>query len=62
MDVSSVTVGLPVGDRDRAMRWYRQVLELSEPDLRPADGVAEFAVGPAWLRLGEEPAARRRPG
>ncbi len=58
VEISGVTVGLPVGDLDRAVRWYRRVLELSGPDLRPADGVVEFDIGPVWLQLGEEPAAR----
>lgn len=58
MDVTSVTVGLPVADLAAAVRWYRRVLELPEPDLEPADGVVEFAVGPVWLQLGAEPTAR----
>ncbi len=58
MDVASVTVGLPVSDLDGAVTWYRQVLELQEPDLQPADGVVEFKVGAVWLQLGEEPTER----
>ncbi|RMI13177.1 VOC family protein [Cellulomonas triticagri] len=58
MDVSSVTVGLPVGDLAAATLWYRRVLELAEPDLEPADGVVEFEVGPVWLQLGSEPSGR----
>ncbi|MCE3554789.1 VOC family protein [Pseudonocardia sp. RS11V-5] len=57
MNVSSVAVGLPVGDLDRAIEWYRRVLELDEPDLEPADGVVEFRVGPAWLQLGRDSTA-----
>jgi lactoylglutathione lyase len=58
MDVSSAAVGLPVSDLAAAVKWYRQVLELAEPDLQPADGVVEFKVGSLWLQLGEEPTAR----
>jgi predicted enzyme related to lactoylglutathione lyase len=58
MDVSSAAVGLPVSDLAAAMKWYRQVLELAEPDLQPADGVVEFKIGSLWLQLGEEPTAR----
>ncbi|GAA4705355.1 VOC family protein [Pseudonocardia yuanmonensis] len=58
MNVSSVTVGLPVSDLDRAVSWYRRVLQLAEPDLEPAEGVVEFKVGPAWLQLGADSTAR----
>jgi catechol 2,3-dioxygenase-like lactoylglutathione lyase family enzyme len=58
MDVTSVTVGLPVSDLTAAMHWYRRVLDLPDPDLEPAEGVVEFALGPVWLQLGEEPTAR----
>ena len=44
MDVSSAAVGLPVSDLAAAVTWYRQVLELAEPDLQPADGVVEFKI------------------
>jgi catechol 2,3-dioxygenase-like lactoylglutathione lyase family enzyme len=57
MDVSSAAVGLPVSDLAAAVTWYRQVLELAEPDLQPADGVVEFKVGSLCLQTG---AARRR--
>jgi predicted enzyme related to lactoylglutathione lyase len=58
MDVSSVTMALPVSDLGSAVTWYRQVLELSEPELEPAAGVVEFKFGSAWLQLGEEPTTR----
>ena len=54
MEVSRATVGLPVRDLSTAVHWYRQVLELSEPDLEPAEGVVEFQVGPIWLQLSEQ--------
>jgi predicted enzyme related to lactoylglutathione lyase len=56
MNVSGVTVGLHASDLASSIRWYQRVLQLSEPDLEPADGVVEFKVGPVWLQLGEEPA------
>jgi hypothetical protein len=36
------------------VKWYRPVLELelAEPDLQLADGVAEFKVGSLWLQTG----------
>ncbi|QCB94405.1 VOC family protein [Cellulomonas shaoxiangyii] len=58
MDVSSVTVGLPVADLRVAVEWYRRVLQLPAPDLEPAEGVVEFRVGTVWLQLSEEPIAR----
>ncbi len=58
VDVSSVTVGLPVSDLRRAVQWYRQVFALTEPDLEPAEGVVELRLGPIWLQLGEEPTTR----
>ncbi|HTF47979.1 MAG TPA: VOC family protein [Pseudonocardia sp.] len=47
-----------MSDLPRAVEWYRQVFELGEPDLEPADGVVEFQLGSVWLQLGEEPTAR----
>lgn len=58
MRVVGVTVGLPVRNVSRSIKWYRQVLELSEPGLEPADGVVEFRVGPIWLQLGEDSVVR----
>lgn len=58
MNVSGVTVALPVSDLDSAANWYQRVLELSEPDLQPVDGVVEFKIGSLWLQLGEESTAR----
>jgi lactoylglutathione lyase len=61
VDVTSVTMGLPVGDLPRAAQWYQRVFELGEPDLHPADGVLEFQVGPVWLQLSAAPAAGSGP-
>jgi predicted enzyme related to lactoylglutathione lyase len=58
MDVSGVAVGLPVSDLQQSVEWYQRVLELSEPDLEPADGVVEFQVGPIWLQLGKDSTVR----
>jgi hypothetical protein len=51
VDVSSVTVGLPVSDLSRAVQWYQHVFGLGDPDLQPAASVLEFRVGPVWLQL-----------
>jgi lactoylglutathione lyase len=61
VDVTSVTMGLPVGDLPRAAQWYQRVFELGEPDPHPADGVLEFQVGPVWLQLSAAPAAGSGP-
>ncbi|MEJ5869166.1 VOC family protein [Pseudokineococcus sp. 5B2Z-1] len=58
MDVSSVTVGLPVSDLARAVAWYQRVLELGEPDVEIGDDLVEFQVGPVWLQLGQGVTAR----
>jgi predicted enzyme related to lactoylglutathione lyase len=58
MEVVSATVGLPVRDLSISVDWYRHVLELSEPDLEPAEGVVEFQVGPIWLQLSEDGTTR----
>ena len=59
--MSSVTVGLPVSDLGRAVRWYQEVFGLAEPDLVPADGVIEFHLGPVWLRLAAAPSIAAEP-
>jgi predicted enzyme related to lactoylglutathione lyase len=53
MDITDMAIGLPVSDLDLATAWYRQVLELGEPDLEPVPGTVEFRVGPVWLQLVE---------
>lgn len=58
MEITSVTIGLPVRDLERAVDWYRRVFELPDPELEPADGVVEFQLGPVWLQLGAEPTDR----
>ncbi len=51
MDITSVTVGLPVTDLEASCLWYGAVLERTEPDLEPEDGVAEYEVGGIWIQL-----------
>jgi predicted enzyme related to lactoylglutathione lyase len=53
MKITSVTIGMPVRDFAIAADWYQSVFELDGPDLRPADGVIEFKLGPIWLQLAE---------
>jgi predicted enzyme related to lactoylglutathione lyase len=62
MDVTSVTVGLPVGDVHAAVEWYRRAFGLGAPDLEPASTVVEFELGPVWLQLFEAPPAQRGAG
>ncbi|MCE0456615.1 hypothetical protein NY057_16875 [Curtobacterium flaccumfaciens] len=51
MDITSVTVGLPVSDIEASCLWYGAVFERTEPDLEPEDGVAEYEVGGIWIQL-----------
>lgn len=45
--ISSVTVGLPVTDLNRAIDWYRQLLgELEE--ISPTEGVWEICITPSF--------------
>ena len=50
MDVSSVTVGLPVSDLDRAVAWYRRVLQLGEPDDQTERPETQQVIGHAETR------------
>jgi predicted enzyme related to lactoylglutathione lyase len=54
MDITSVTVGLPVTDLEASCLWYGAVFERVEPDLEPADGVAEYEIGGIWIQLFED--------
>ena len=61
MDITSVTVGLPVTDIEASCLWYGAVFERTEPDLEPEDGVAEYEVGGIWIQLYvDEPPRRTR--
>ena len=53
VQVTSVTIGLPVTDLSRARRWYEAVLEVARPDVEPVDGMVEYHVGGIWLQLGQ---------
>lgn len=53
VQVTSVTVGLPVSDLATAREWYEAALGLDGPDIEPAEGVVEYQLGPVWLQLGE---------
>ena len=55
MDVQAVSIALPVRDIDAALAWYRQALELGEPDLVPMEGLVEFDLGVIWLQLTTSP-------
>ncbi|WIA99949.1 MULTISPECIES: VOC family protein [unclassified Curtobacterium] len=61
MDITSVTVGLPVTDIEASCLWYGAVFERLEPDLEPEDGVAEYEVGGIWVQLFVDPDAEDNP-
>jgi predicted enzyme related to lactoylglutathione lyase len=61
MDITSVTVGLPVSDIDASCLWYGAVFERTEPDLEPEDGVAEYEVGGIWIQLYVDEHAEENP-
>lgn len=61
MDITSVTVGLPVSDIEASCLWYGAVFERTEPDLEPEDGVAEYEVGGIWIQLYVDEQAEENP-
>lgn len=58
MKIQSVTIGMPCGDLERSIAWYRLVFVLDRPELEPVEGVVEFKLGPIWLQLGRDAVAR----
>jgi predicted enzyme related to lactoylglutathione lyase len=61
MDITSVTIGLPVSDLDASCLWYGAVFERAEPDIEPAPGVVEYEVGGIWIQLVEDEHAEDNP-
>jgi len=61
MDITSVTVGLPVSDIEASCLWYGAVFERTEPDLEPEDGVAEYEVSGIWIQLYVDEQAEENP-
>ncbi|MDM7884572.1 MULTISPECIES: VOC family protein [Curtobacterium] len=61
MDITSVTVGLPVSDIEASCLWYGAVFQRSDPDLEPEDGVVEYEIGGIWLQLFRATDAEQRP-
>ncbi|MBF4588510.1 MULTISPECIES: VOC family protein [unclassified Curtobacterium] len=57
MEITSVTVGLPVTDLEASCLWYGAVFERVDPDLEPAEGVAEYEIGGIWIQLVEDAGA-----
>lgn len=55
MQMRAVTFGIPVRDLEAATTWYQKVLQVGDPDLKPAEGIAEFNLGLFWLQLEEAP-------
>ena len=54
MEITGVTVGLPVSDLAASVAWYRRALEIDGAALEPGDGMVELQVGPVWLQLGQQ--------
>lgn len=54
MKVTSVTVGLPVRNLQRAEDWYRKVFELTGEAVEPAPGLVELTLGSIDLQLVED--------
>ena len=53
MNVTSVTVGIPVSNLAEARMWYEQVLQKQGPDIQPEEGIVEYQLGDTWLQLFE---------
>jgi catechol 2,3-dioxygenase-like lactoylglutathione lyase family enzyme len=58
MNLTSVTVGLPVRNVQQAEDWYRKVFELTGPAVEPEPGLRELTLGPIDLQLIEDPAGQ----
>ena len=53
MELTSITIGIPVADLDQAARWYEKSLELSA-SIEPAPDIREYEIYPGcWLQLSE---------
>lgn len=51
MNLTSITIGIPVTSLDKASRWYEQCLEL-KAHIEPASDVREYEIFPGcWLQL-----------
>lgn len=57
MEITEVTLGIPVVDLARSRDWYERLLGFA-PELEPVAGMAEFRVAGAWLQLMEVRAPR----
>ena len=53
MNLTSITICVPVKSIDQASRWYESCLELTE-HIDPAPGIREYELRPdCWLQLSE---------
>lgn len=53
MNLTSVTICLPVRKLEQAARWYERCLQLKDP-IDPAPGIREYELSPdCWLQLSE---------
>jgi catechol 2,3-dioxygenase-like lactoylglutathione lyase family enzyme len=52
LEITEVTLGIPVVDLTRSRDWYERLLGFP-PELEPVAGMAEFRIAGTWLQLRE---------
>jgi predicted enzyme related to lactoylglutathione lyase len=53
MELTSITIGIPVGNLEMASQWYERCLEL-KAHIEPATDIREYQIFPGcWLQLSE---------
>lgn len=55
MEITSLTIGMPVTDLGLSQRWYQAALELAPPELEAVAGTVEYELAGVLLQLTEEP-------
>lgn len=59
--IKSFTIGLPVGDLNAGIAWYRRLIGAAE-EVEPAPGMWECQIMPSvWLQLFEQAAGGSNP-
>jgi lactoylglutathione lyase len=58
VELTSVTIGIPVGNLKEASQWYERCLEL-KGHIEPATDIREYQIFPGcWLQLSEAETAK----